>query len=202
MDAPETIDAPVLGLQRSAAPLFGGLCLDTSVMADLGLLMNGGIRWGLAAGPHRFVVGARYSHFLGQSVYSTAVNALQPVVVRYDPTYTGPSAYAVYGVSLGSFTLAAEVRARAMYFISGSATAGVAYSFNDAWSVVVEGGVRYLKGEHFYPDGLIQPKAAAGLRLAGKGFGFLIGANYAGIDDPMLGAFPVIPAADLYWSFQ
>jgi len=202
MDAPETLDAPVIGLQRSALALPAGFAVDTSLLADIGLLPNIGVRWALAAGPHRFVAGARYAQFVGSAPYSSAINSLEPVVKRYDPSYSGPSAYAVYGFSLGQLTLAAEVRARAMYFISGSVTAGAAFAFNDAWSVVVEGGLRYLQGAPFVPDGLIQPKAAAGLRLAGKGFGFLIGADYVGIDDPMLPVLPVIPVIDLLWSFQ
>ena len=202
MDAPEVLDASVLGLQRSALVLPGGFALDTSLLADLGLLPNAGVRWATAAGPHRFVVGARYAIFVGAGPYSTVVNYLQPVVKRYDPSYSGPSAYAVYGLSLGQFTVGAELRARLMYFVSGSFTAGVSFAFTDSWSVVVEGGVRYLQGAPFVPDGTIQPKAAAGLRLAGKGFGFLVGANYVGIEDPMFPALPIIPVVDLYWSFQ
>ena len=202
MDAPEVLDAPVIGLQRSAFTLPAGFALDTSLIADIGLLPNAGVRWALAAGPHRFVVGARYALFVGSTPYTAVLSSLEPVVKRYDPSYSGPSAYVVYGHSLGQLTLAAEVRARAMYFISGSITAGASFAFNDAWSVVVEGGVRYLQGAPFVPDGIIQPKAAAGLRLAGKGFGFLLGADYVSIDDPMLPALPIIPVVDVVWSFQ
>lgn len=202
MDAPEVLDASVIGLQRSALALPGGFALDTSLMADIGLLPNAGVRWAMASGPHRFVVGARYALFVGSGAYSALLGTLQPVVRRYDPSYSGPSGYAVYGFSLGQLTLAAELRARMMYFVSGSFTAGASFAFNDAWSVVLEGGVRYLQGAPFVPDGAIQPKAAAGVRLAGKGFGFLVGVDYVGFDDPMLPVLPIIPVADLFWSFQ
>lgn len=202
IDAPETIDAPVIGLQRTAISLPAGFALDTSLLADLGLLPNLGVRWAAAAGPHRFVVGARYALFVGSDVYSAAISALEPVVRRYDPSYSGPSGYLVYGLSLGQLTLAAEARVRLMYFLTGSLTGGVSFAFNDAWSVVAEGGVRYLRGDTFVPDGALQPKLAAGLRLAGKGFGFLLGANYVGFDDPMFPALPVMPVVDLFWSFQ
>lgn len=202
MDAPEVLDAPVLGLQRSAVALPAGFALDTALAADLGLLPNAGVRWALAAGPHRVVVGARYAQFVGADAYSAVITSLQPVVKRYDPSYSGPSAYALYGLSLGQLTFAAELRARLMYFVSGSLTAGASFAFNESWSVVVEGGVRYLQGAPFVPDAVLQPKAAAGLRLAGKGFGFLLGADYVGIDDPMFPSLPVMPVADLCWSFQ
>ncbi len=202
MDAPEVLDASVIGLQRSALALPGGFALDTSLIADIGLLPNAGVRWALAAGPHRVVVGARYALFVGSGVYGAVVNSLQPVVKRYEPSYSGPSAYAVYGLSLGQLTFAAEVRARMMYFVSGSVTGGASFAFTDAWSVVLEGGVRYLQGDPFVPAGLLQPKAAVGLRLAGKGFGFLLGADYVGFDDPMLPTAPIIPVVDLCWSFQ
>src|SRR4051812_31909306 len=143
MDAPEALDATVLGLQRSAVALPGGFAVDTSVLADIGLLPNLGVRWAMVAGPHRFVAGARYALFVGTGAYSAAINALQPVVKSYDPRYGGPSAYAVYGLSLGPLTLAAEVRARLMTFLSGSLTAGAAFAFNESWSVVLEGGIRY-----------------------------------------------------------
>lgn len=202
MDAPEAIDAPVLGLQRSAIALPAGFAVDTSLMADLGLLPNLGVRWALAAGPHRLVAGARYAQFVGADVYSAVIHSLQPVVKRYDPSYGGPSAYAVYGLSLGQLTVAAELRARLMTFLSGSLTAGAAFAFNESWSVVVEGGIRYLQGDPFVPDATLQPKAAAGIRLAGKGFGFLLGADYVGIADPMFPPLPVMPVVDLFWSFQ
>ncbi|HEY8210527.1 MAG TPA: hypothetical protein VIG99_23755 [Myxococcaceae bacterium] len=202
MDAPEAIDAPVLGLQRSAIALPAGFAVDTSLMADLGLLPNLGVRWAMTGGPHRVVVGARYALFVGADVYSAAIHALQPVVKRYDPGYSGPSAYAVYGLSLGQLTVAAELRARLMTFVTGSLTAGAAFAFNESWSVVVEGGIRYLQGDPFVPAPTLQPKAAAGIRLAGKGFGFLLGADYVGIEDPMFPSLPVMPVVDLFWSFQ
>ena len=202
MDAPEVLDASVLGLQRSGIALPGGFAVDTSLAADLGLLPNLGVRWALAAGPHRFVAGARYAQFVGTDAYSAVITSLQPVVKRFDPSFSGPSAYAVYGFNLGQLTFAAELRARLMYFVSGSATAGAAFAFNESWSVVVEGGVRYLQGAPFVTDATLQPKVAAGLRLAGKGFGFLAGADYVGFDDPMFPALPVMPVVDLCWSFQ
>jgi hypothetical protein len=202
MDAPEVLDAPVLGLQRSGLAFPAGFAVDTALAADVGLLPNLGVRWALAAGPHRVVVGARYALFVGSDAYSAVINGLQPVVKRFDPSFSGPSAYAVYGFNLGQLTFAAELRARLMYFTSGSLTAGAAFAFNESWSVVVEGGVRYLQGAPFVPDAALQPKAAAGLRLAGKGFGFLLGADYVGFDDPMFPALPVMPVVDLSWSFQ
>ena len=58
-DEAAAIKKPVLGLQRSAVPLAWGFALDTSVLADAALAPNLGLRWGLEAGPHRFVIGAR-----------------------------------------------------------------------------------------------------------------------------------------------
>lgn len=203
MDAAETIDAPVLGLQRTAVPLPGGFAVDTALLADLGLLPNLGLRWAAAFGPHRVVVGARYALFVGTPAYSAVLHALEPAVQRYDPSYSGPSAYALYGLTLGPLTVAAEARGRMMYFLSGSLTVGVTYAFSESWMAVLEGGLRFLQGAPpFQPTLAIQPKAAAGIRLAGKGFGFTAGAAYVGFNDPMLPALPIIPAIDLCWSFS
>jgi len=192
----------VIGLQRSAVALPAGFAIDTSLAADLGLLPNLGVRWAMASGPHRVVVGARYAQFVGADAYSALINALQPVVKRFNPSFSGPSGYAAYGLSLGQLTFAAELRARLMYFASGSLTAGAAFAFNESWSVVAEGGIRYLQGDPFVHDATLQPKVAAGVRLAGKGFGFLVGADYVGFNDPMFPALPVMPVVDLFWSFQ
>jgi hypothetical protein len=203
MDAAELIDAPVVGLQRTAVPLPGGFAIDTSLLADIGLLPNLGLRWALSSGSHRVVVGARYAHFVGTPAYSAAIHSLEPVVQRYDPSYSGPSAYALYGLSLGPLTVAAELRGRMMGFLSASTTLGVTYAFSESWMVVLEGGLRFLQTAPPFQTALtIHPKAAAGLRLAGKGFGFTAGAAYVGFDDPMLPALPFIPALDLCWSFS
>ncbi|MFP2931585.1 hypothetical protein ACLESO_41650 [Pyxidicoccus sp. 3LG] len=107
-DAAEVIDAPVLGLQRTALPLFGGLAVDTSLYADAMLAPNLGLRWAVAAGPHRFVLGARYTHFVGASTYSDIVTSETPALRSFEPELSGPSFYGVYGLALGPLLVQAR----------------------------------------------------------------------------------------------
>ncbi|MCI0670815.1 MAG: hypothetical protein L0Y64_10170 [Myxococcaceae bacterium] len=100
-DAAETLERPVLGLQRSAVPLPLGFALDTSLLADLMLAANLGVRWAAEAGPNRFVLGARYTQFVGSQAFSDLIRGQAPVVRKFDATLSGPSAYALYGIAPG-----------------------------------------------------------------------------------------------------
>ena len=82
-DAAEALDAPVLGLQRSALPLAGGVAIDTALLADLGLVANLGLRWAAEVGVQRFVAGARWAQFVGAAVTSS-------VARQYDAIYDDP----------------------------------------------------------------------------------------------------------------
>ncbi len=195
-DAAEVIDAPVLGLQRTAIPLFAGLAVDTSVYADLLLAPNVGLRWGLAAGPHRFVVGARYTHFIGASVYSDRVEEEAPAVQRFEPELSGPSFYAVYGLVLGRLLVQGEARYGRYTSDYLSFTGGAGFNFTGNWSVVAEAGVRVKGGSAF--------RAAGGLRYGGDNFGLGVGAAYVDLSDPALPgeSLPVLPVFDLSWTFR
>lgn len=195
-DAAEVIDAPVLGLQRTALPLFGGLAVDTSMYANALLAPNLGLRWALAAGAHRLVVGARYTHFVGASVYSARVESETPAIQRFEPELSGPSFYGVYGLVLGPLLVQGE--ARYGHYTSDylSFTGGAGLNFHGNWSVVAEAGVRVEGGSAF--------RAAAGIRYGGDGLGFGLGAAYVDLSDPALPGenLPVLPVFDLSWTFR
>lgn len=195
-DAAEVIDAPVLGLQRTALPLFAGLAVDTSVYADALLAPNLGLRWAAAAGPHRFVLGARYTHFIGASVYSDQVESEAPAVQRFEPELSGPSFYAVYGLVLGPLLVQGEARYARYTSDYLSFTGGAGFNFTGHWSVVAEAGVRVEGGSAF--------RAAGGLRYGGDNFGFGLGVAYVDLSDPALPgeSLPVLPVFDLSWTFR
>ncbi len=195
-DAAEVIDAPVLGLQRTAIPLFAGLAVDTSMYANLLLAPNLGLRWALAAGPHRFVVGARYTHFVGADAYSAYVESEAPAVQRFEPELSGPSFYAVYGLVLGPLLVQGEARYGLYTSDYLSFTGGAGFNFAGNWSVVAEAGVRVKGGSAF--------RAAGGLRYGGEGFGLGVGAAYVDLSDPALPgeSLPVLPVFDLSWTFR
>ncbi|MBZ4418083.1 hypothetical protein K8638_16445 [Myxococcus sp. RHST-1-4] len=195
-DAAEVIDAPVLGLQRTAIPLFAGLAVDTSLYADALLAPNLGLRWAVAAGPHRVVLGARYTHFVGASVYSDAVESEAPAIRRFEPELTGPSFYGVYGLVLGPLLVQGEARYARYTSDYLSFTAGVGLNFAGNWSVVGEAGVRVEGGSSL--------RAAAGIRYGGDHFGFGLGAAYVDLSDPALPgeSLPVLPVFDLSWTFR
>lgn len=195
-DAAEVIDAPVIGLQRTAIPLFAGLAVDTSLYADALLAPNLGLRWALAAGPHRFVLGARYIQFVGKSVYSDAVTSEAPALKSFEPELSGPSFYAVYGLALGPLQLQGEARYGRYTSDYLSFTGGVGLNFAGHWSVVAEAGVRVKGGNAF--------RAAAGIRYGGEGLGLGLGAAYVDLNDPALPgeSLPVLPVLDLSWTFR
>lgn len=195
-DAAEVIDAPVLGLQRTAIPLFAGLAVDTSLYANALLAPNLGLRWGVAAGPHRVVLGARYTHFVGASVYSDRVEAEAPAIQRFEPELSGPSFYGVYGLALGPLLVQGEARYARYTSDYLSFTGGVGLNFAGNWSVVGEAGVRVKGGAAL--------RAAAGLRYGGENFGFGLGAAYVDLSDPALPgeSLPVLPVFDLSWTFR
>ncbi len=188
-----------IGLQRTAVPLGLGIALDTSLLADALLAANVGVRWGLSAGPHRFVVGARYTQFLGATAISNAITQQEPAVTRFEPSFGGPSAYALYGVTLGSRLLVqAEVRHSRYQAVSTTATAAVVFNFAGRWSVLGELGVRLSEAGR-------PLRGAAGVRYGGEHLGFSLGVAYVDLVEPMLpvndGKIPFLPAFDLSWTF-
>jgi hypothetical protein len=195
-DAAEPIDRHVLGLQRSALALPWGLAVDTSLYADILLAPNLGLRWAATTGPHRFVVGARYTHFVGTSVYSDFVSGQEPAVTRFAPQLSGPSVYAAYGLSLGALLL--QVEGRYAHYVSdyASVTGAAAYNLVGRWWLIGEVGTRFVGGAAL--------RGAAGVRYGGESFGLALGASYAGLEDPMLpdGGVSVLPVFDLSWTFQ
>jgi hypothetical protein len=195
-DEAAVLEHPVLGLQRAAVPLAWGFALDTSVLADLALAPNLGLRWALAAGPHRFVVGARYTHFMGASLYSSIVQSQEPSVKRFEPRFSGPSAYALYGLELGPVLLQAEARHALYERAYTTLTGALALHIAERWALIGEVGVRLQDGSPL--------RAAAGLRYGGENFGFALGAALADLEDPLLpgGSIPIVPVLDLSWTFR
>ena len=197
-DEAAVIKKPVLGLQRSALPIGLGFALDTSVLADAALAPDLGLRWALEAGPHRFVIGARYTKFLGNQVVSDFISQQQPAVKKLEIAFEGPSAYALYGLQLGPVLVQAEVRHWRYQTATTRATGGLVVNFAGNWSVVGELGVSLEEG---YPL-----RGAAGIRYAGENFGMSLGAAYVDVSEPLLpineGRIPVIPAFDLSWTFR
>lgn len=198
-DAAEVLERPVLGLQRSALPIWGGIAVDTVLLADLALTPNLGVRWAGALGDQRFVVGARYAHFVGAGVVSDAARqqteGTQATVTRLEPQLSGPTFYAVYGVKLGPVLLQVEGK-HAIYELSYTSLTGAAeLEFAPGWGLVAEGGWRFQGG-----PGL---RAAGGLRHAGEHFGFTLGLAYVQLTDPALPdqSVAVLPALDLSWTF-
>ncbi|WP_395833989.1 hypothetical protein [Archangium violaceum] len=197
-DEAAVIKHPVLGLQRSAVPIALGFAVDTSVLADAALAANLGVRWGLEAGPHRFVVGARYTKFLGNDILADFVTSQEPAVKNFEIDFQGPSAYALYGLQLGRVLVQAEVRHWRYQTTTTTATGAVVLNLIGHLSIVGELGVRFKEG---YPL-----RGAAGIRYAGENFGFSLGAAYVDLTEPLLpindGRIPVLPAFDLSWTFQ
>ncbi|WP_223740934.1 hypothetical protein NR800_24630 [Corallococcus interemptor] len=195
-DAAEVIDAPVVGLQRTALPLFAGFSVDTSLYADALLAPNLGLRWALAAGPHRVALGARYTHFVGASVYSGQVESQEPAIQRFTPELSGPAFYGVYGLSLGPVLVQGEARYARYDSDYLAFTGAVAWNFTGAWSLIAEGGMRVKGGAKL--------KAAAGVRYGGEHLGLALGAAYVDLSDPALPGedLPVLPTFDLSWSFR
>jgi hypothetical protein len=209
-DEAAAIKHPVLGLQRSALPLALGFAVDTSVLADLALTPNLGLRWALEAGPHRFVVGARYAKFVGSTLASNLVTSQEPAVKRFELTFGGPSFYALYGVSLGRMLVQAEVRHARYEVPTTTATGALVLNFAGNWSLVGEFGVRLRHDpgqtlEQQQAEGL-PLRGAAGIRYAGDNFGISLGAAYVDLREPMVpfneGRLPLLPAFDLSWTFR
>lgn len=194
-DAAEPIERAVIGLQRTAVPLGAGFALDTSLLADLALAPNVGLRWGVELGPHRLVLGARYTHFVGTGIYSSFINSQAPIVKRYEPEFSGPSFYGVYGLELGSLLLQAEGRVTLFALPYASITGAAVLSLSDSFALVAEAGTRLVGGPAL--------RAAGGIRFTGEHFGFTLGAAYVGITDPLLPVdeVPVLPAIDLSYTF-
>jgi hypothetical protein len=195
-DAAAVIAHPVLGLQRSALPLAGGLVLDTSLIADMLLAPNLGLRWAMETGPHRLVVGARYTHFVGASIYSSVVEGQEPAIDSFEPKLSGPTVYGAYGLALGPVTVQGEAR-YARYESDYLAVTGAAVlHLTQRFSVIGEAGVRLKGGSKL--------RAAAGVRYGGEHLGVALGAAYVDIDEPAFpgGGFAVLPVLDLSWTFR
>jgi hypothetical protein len=194
-DAAAVIEHPVLGLQRSAVALPGGFALDTSLYADILLAPNIGVRWAMAAGPHRFVAGARYTHFVGAGPYSSFVNSQEPSVKRFEPKLSGPTVYGVYGLVLGRLTVQGEARFARFETSYLAVTGGAALNFAGAWALIGELGVRLEGGSKL--------RGAVGVRYGGENFGIALGAAYVDLNDPMFpDGLPVAPVFDLSWTFR
>jgi hypothetical protein len=196
MDAAEVLDRPVLGLQRSAVPLPLGLALDTSLLADLLLAANLGVRWGVEAGPHRVVLGARWTQFVGSGVYTQLLNTQTTLVRKFDATLSGPTAYALYGLAPAEgWLVQVEGRYWGYQFPAATVLAGVQVPLVGALHLALEGGWQLL--------GRTGPRGAAGLRFKGEHLGFQLGAAYVDVVEPLVpgGALPVIPTLDLSWTF-
>lgn len=194
MEAAEPIDHFVLGLQKTAVPIAAGFAIDTSLLADLALAPNLGVRWGMAFGNQGVVVGARYTLFVGTGAYSAFINSQQPLVKRFEPSLAGPSFYGAYGIKLGLVTLTAEARYELLYYASAGVNGAVSLNLSEHWAVVGEVGYRFI--------GVPPLHAALGIRFVGENFAFSLGAAYVGIDDPLFPSIPVLPAIDLSWSFS
>jgi hypothetical protein len=195
-DEAAVLDRPVLGLQRSAVPIALGFAVDTSLYADLLLAPNLGLRWAAEAGPHRFVLGARYTQFVGASVYSSFVEDQEPAVTRFEPSLSGPSFYGLYGINLGALLVQGEIRYGLYETDYLSLTGAVALNLVGNWWLIGELGTRFSGGASL--------RGAAGLRYGGASFGLALGASYAGLEDPMIpdGSVPVLPVLDLSWTFR
>lgn len=197
-DEAAVIKHPVLGLQRSALPLGLGFAVDTSVLADAALAANLGVRWALETGPHRFVVGARYTKFMGNGIITDYITSKQPAVKNLEIDFQGPSAYALYGVQFGRVLVQAEVRHWRYQTATTTATGALVVNLVGNLSLVGEFGVRFKEG---YPL-----RGAAGIRYAGNNFGFSLGAAYVDVNESLLpindGHIPFAPAFDLSWTFQ
>jgi hypothetical protein len=195
-DAAAVIAHPVLGLQRSAVPLAAGLALDTSLIADLLLAPNLGLRWAMEAGPHRFVVGARYTHFVGASAYSSFIEGQEPAIDSFRPSLSGPTVYGVYGLALGALTVQGEARYSRFETDYLAVTGGAALHLTERYALIAEAGVRLKGGSKL--------RAAAGVRYGGENLGVALGAAYVNIQDPAFagGGFAVVPVIDLSWTFR
>jgi hypothetical protein len=195
-DAAAVIAHPVLGLQRSAVPLVGGLVLDTSLIADVMLAPNLGLRWAMESGPHRLAVGARYTHFVGASVYSSVVTDQEPALDSFEPTLSGPTVYGAYGLALGPLTVQGEARYARYESNYLAVTGAAAFHLTQTFQLIAEAGVRLKGGSKL--------RAAAGVRYGGEHLGVALGAAYVDIDDPAFpgGGFAVLPVLDLSWTFR
>lgn len=204
-DAAETLERPVLGLQRSAVPLPLGFALDTSLLADLMLAANLGVRWAAEAGPNRFVLGARYTQFVGSQAFSDLIRGQAPVVRKFDATLSGPSAYALYGIAPGGgWLFQVEGRYWGYQFPSAVVMAGVNAPLGAGLNLALEAGMQLpLTDAQGQPIGRPGLRGSAGLRYVGDNLGLTLGAAYVDISEPMVpgGALPIIPVVDLSWTF-
>ena len=186
-----------LGLQRTALPLALGFAVDTSLLADLATAANVGVRWGAEWGIHRFVIGARYTWFLGGETISNAISEQVPEISRVDVNFSGPSAYALYGIVLGRFLVQGEVRHSIYQSTITTATGAVVFNIIGNLSAIGELGVRFSDG--------LPLRGAFGLRYAGPTLGVSLGVAYVDIVEPLLpyneGRIPFLPAFDLSLTF-
>ncbi|MET0402289.1 MAG: hypothetical protein ABW123_07785 [Cystobacter sp.] len=182
-----------LGLQRTAIPLALGIAVDTSLLADLATAANVGVRWGAEWGMHRFVVGARYTKFLGGETASRFLSSQVPAVTSIDVNFSGPSAYALYGVVLGRLLIQAEVRHSIYQTTITTATGAAVLRLVGDLSAVGEFGVRFSNG--------LPLRGAVGLRYGGRTLGVSLGVAYVDITESLLpynnGRIPFLPAFDL-----
>ena len=194
-DAAEPLDQHVLGLQRTALALPGGFALDTALLADLGLVLNAGVRWAGAVDMHRFSAGVRYAHFVGKGTVNDFVTEREELVTRFEPEFSGPTVYATYGIALGKGLVQVEGRYSKYDVDIGTLIAGALVPFTEHFGLALEGGAQLI--------GRKTPRFGAGLRYAGPHLGFTLGAAYLNLEDPLLpdGKLRFLPVLDLSWSF-
>jgi hypothetical protein len=195
-DSAAAIAHPVLGLQRSALALPGGFSLDTSLYADLLLAPNLGLRWATQAGPHHIAAGARYTHFVGQAVYSNFIEGQEPAIQSFEPSLSGPTFYGAYGLDLGVLSVHGEARYAIYESTYFAVTGAAALHFSKSFAVIGEIGTRLKGGSKL--------RAAAGVRYGGENLGLALGAAYVDIKDPAFpgGGFSILPVFDLSWTFR
>ncbi|MFY0581855.1 hypothetical protein ACN28S_53060 [Cystobacter fuscus] len=186
-----------IGLQRTAIPLALGIAVDTSLLADIATAANVGVRWGAEWGIHRFVIGGRYTWFLGGETLSGAISEQVPEIQRVDVNFSGPSVYALYGIVLGRFLVQGEVRHYIYQNTVTTATGAVVFNIIGNLSAVGELGVRFSEG--------MPLRGAFGLRYGGPTLGLSLGLAYVDVTEPLLpyneGRVPFLPAFDLSLTF-
>ncbi len=195
-DAAAVIEHPVLGLQRSAVAAAGRLRAGHLAVSRICCwLPTSDCAGPSPPGRTGWWLGARYTHFVGASVYSDDVESQEPAIQRFEPSLSGPTFYGVYGLVLGRLTVQGEARFARFESSYLAVTGAAALNLAGAWALIGEVGVRLKGGSRL--------RAAAGVRYGGENFGLALGAAYVDLNDPVFpGGLPVAPVLDLSWTFR